>query len=193
MDELRDQLAAAADEAARIVAGTTSGQFALPTPCEQWNVRALLNHLVLWTSYSFERRAYSAEVGEDLTGRDFAGEPDYAAAYRAQLDRALAAWEPDEVWAGEIDTGHAKTPAPQVAEMVLLEMVLHGWDLASATGQSYTVPERVAETVGAAVAGVAEMYRAYDGFDPEVEVGDDASALERALAKSGRRADRAKT
>jgi uncharacterized protein (TIGR03086 family) len=189
-NDLHDQLTAAAGEAARIVAGTSPGQFALPTPCAQWDVRGLLNHLVLWTSYSFERRARSAPVGEDLTERDFAGEPDYAAAYRAQLDRALAAWKPARVWESEIDTGQSKTPAPQIAEMNLMELVLHGWDLASATGQEFTVPEPVAETVRTAVAGVAGMYRDYDGFAAEVAVGADATALERALAMSGRRADR---
>lgn len=190
MNTLHDQLTAAADEAARIVAGTSPEQFALPTPCAQWDVRALLNHLVLWTAHSFERRARSAQVGEDLLERDFAAEPDYAAAYRAQLDRALEAWRPDEVWRGVIDTGQSKTPAPQVAEMVLMELVLHGWDLATATGQKYAVPDEVARTAGAAVAGVAEMYRAYDGFAEEVEVGGNATELERALAKSGRRAPR---
>ena len=187
MNTLHDQLTAAAGEAARIVAGTSPEQFALPTPCAQWDVRELLNHLVLWTAYSFERRARSEKVGEDLTERDFAGEPDCAAAYRAQLDRALAAWKPAQVWESEIDTGHALTPASQVAEMILMELVLHGWDLASATGQKFAVPDAVAETVGAAVAGVAEMYRDYDGFAPEVAVGAEATALERALATSGRR------
>jgi uncharacterized protein (TIGR03086 family) len=192
MSNLHDQLTAAADEAARIVAGTSPEQFALPTPCAQWDVRGLLNHLVLWTSYSFERRAHSAAVGEDLTERDFAGEPDFAAAYRAQLDRALAAWKPAQVWESEIDTGHSTMPAPQVAEMILMEMVLHGWDLAEATGQKFAVPDPVAETVCTAVTGAAEMYREYDGFGPEVAVAADATALQRALAKSGRRADRSK-
>jgi uncharacterized protein (TIGR03086 family) len=187
MNSLHDQLTVAADEAARIVAGTSPEQFALPTPCTQWDVRGLLNHLVLWTSYSFERRAHSAKVGEDLTERDFAAEPDYPAAYRAQLDRALAAWASEEVWESEIDTGQSKVPASQVAEMILMEMVLHAWDLAEATGQRFSVPDSVADTVHTAVAGAAEMYRAYDGFAPETEVGADATALERALALSGRK------
>jgi uncharacterized protein (TIGR03086 family) len=189
MTDLHDQLTAAADEAARVVAGTSPEQFALPTPCTRWDVRGLLNHLVLWTSYSFERRARSAEVGKDLTERDFAGDPDFAAAYRAQLDRALAAWKPAQVWESEIDTGQSTVPARQVAEMILMEMVLHGWDLASATGQEFTVPDPVAQTVCAAVTEVAAMYRDYDGFGPEVAVDADATALERALAMAGRRPD----
>jgi len=186
MNRLHDQLSTAADEAARIVAGTSPEQFALPTPCTQWDVRGLLNHLILWTSYSFERRAHSAKVGEELIDRDFAGEPDYATAYRAQLDRALAAWQPEQVWDSEIDTGQSKVPASQVAEMILMEMVLHGWDLANATGQQFLVPDAVAEAVCSAVAGAAEMYRNYDGFGPETTVGADVTALERALALSGR-------
>jgi len=186
MNKLHRQLTAAADEAARIVAGTSPDQFGQPSPCTEWDVKELLNHLVLWTSYSFERRARSEQVGEDLSARDFANEPNYAASYRAQLDRALAAWAPDAVWESEIDTGNGSTPAPAVAEMILMEMVLHGWDLASATGQEFSIPDEVAETVAAAVAGSAEMYRQYGGFAAETKAGADASPLERALALSGR-------
>ena len=187
MNKIHDQLTEAADAAARVVAGTRADQFADKTPCAQWDVKELLNHLVLWTSYSFERRARSEQVGPELTERDFASEPDYAARYREQLDRALAAWEPDEVWAGQVDTGSGTMPAPQVAEMILMELVLHAWDLATATGQPYSCSDGVAATVAKAVADAAEMYREYDGFAAEVELDADASVFERALAVSGRR------
>lgn len=188
MSTIHKQLTEAADQAATIVANTDSSQFGDKTPCSQWDVKELLNHLILWTGYSFERRARSEQVGPDLTERDFAAEPDYAAAYRAQLDRALAAWAPAEVWDSEIDTGGGKTPAPQIAEMVLMEMVLHGWDLATATGQPYQTSDEIAATVAKAVAASAEMYRQYDGFAAEVQVGPDATPLDKALAESGRKA-----
>ncbi|NUR63222.1 MAG: TIGR03086 family protein [Catenulispora sp.] len=187
MNKIHDQLTEAAGAAARVVAGTRPEQFADKTPCSQWDVKELLNHLVLWTSYSFERRARSEQVGPELTERDFASEPDYAARYREQLDRALAAWEPDEVWAGQVDTGSGTMPAPQIAEMILMEMVLHAWDLATATGQRYTCSDEVAATVAKAVSDTAEMYRQYDGFAAEVALDADASVFERALAVSGRR------
>jgi uncharacterized protein (TIGR03086 family) len=187
MSTIHEQLTKAADEAARVVAGTDPAQFGDKTACPPWDVKELLNHLMLWTSYSFERRARSENVGPELTERDFASEPDYPARYRAQLDRALAAWAPAEVWESEIDTGGGKTPAPQVAEMILMELVLHGWDLATATGQDFACTEEVAATVSKAVGAVAEMYRQYDGFAPEVELGADATTFERALAVSGRR------
>src|SRR2546429_8715065 len=182
MNKIHEQLTTAAAEAARVVAGTKPEQFGDPTPCTKWDVKELLNHLVLWTSYSFERRARSEQVGQDLQERDFASEPDYAVRYREQLDRALAAWAPDEVRASEVDTGHAKMPASQVAELILMELVLHAWDLATATGQEYRCPEDVAATVAKAVSETAEMYRQYDGFAAGVELGEDASVFERALA-----------
>ena len=187
MSTLHEQLTEAADQAARVVAGTDPSRFADKTPCAQWDVKELVNHLILWTAYSFERRARGEQVGPDLTERDYACDPGFAAGYRAQLDRALAAWEPAEVWDSEIDTGGGKTTAPQVAEMILMELVLHGWDLATATGQPYQVGEQVAATVGKTAGAMAEMYRQYDGFAAEVQVGPDATALERALAVSGRR------
>jgi uncharacterized protein (TIGR03086 family) len=187
MSTIHEQLTEAADQAARVVAGTTPEQFGDKTPCAQWDVKELLNHLILWTSYSFEHRARSEQVGPELTERDFTADADYAAAYRAQLDRALAAWAPAEVWDSEIDTGGGKTPAPQIAEMVLMEMVLHAWDLATATGQPYTISDEVAGTVAKAVGATAEMYRQYDGFAAEVEAGPDATALDKALAESGRK------
>jgi uncharacterized protein (TIGR03086 family) len=184
--DIHEQLTSAAEQASRIVEGTGPDQFGLPTPDAEWDVRTLLNHLVLWTAYSFERRARGEEVGPELTERDFAAEPDYAKAYRAQLDRALAAWAAPGIWDTEIDTGQSTTPARQMGEMILMEMVLHGWDLARATGQPFAVPGPVAETVAKAVGDTAELYRQYDGFAAEIELPADASALDRALAVSGR-------
>jgi uncharacterized protein (TIGR03086 family) len=184
---LHQQLTAAAGQAADVVAGTSPEQFDLPTPCAKWDVRALLNHLVLWTSYSFERRARSEPVGEDLMDRDFAAEPDYAQAYRAQLDRALEAWAAPGVFDAPIDTGHATMPAAQIAEMILMEMVLHSWDLAQATGQEFACSDEVAQAVCKAVRDSAAMFRQYDGFADEVEASEDASPLALALAVSGRR------
>ena len=70
--------------------------------------------------------------------------------------------------------------------MMLAELVLHGWDLAAATGQSYTVSDRAAAAALAAVEANAEMFRQYKGFAEPVEVPPGASTLDRLLAESGR-------
>ena len=183
---LHPELTDAADAGARVVDSIRPGQFGDSTPDTEWDVRTLLNHLVLWTAYNFERRAHGEMVPEEMMTRDFAAEPDFAAAYRAQLDRALDAWADPAVWEQELNVMGSATPAADIAAMMLAELVLHSWDLAVATGQSYTVSDRAAAAALAAVEANAEMFRQYKGFAEPVSLPDDATALDRALALSGR-------
>jgi uncharacterized protein (TIGR03086 family) len=183
---LHPELTDAAGAGARVVDGVRPGQFRDPTPDTEWDVRTLLNHLLLWTAYNFERRAHGESVPEEMMSRDFAAEPDFAAAYRAQLDRALDAWADPAVWERDMNVMGSSTPAADIAAMMLAELVLHGWDLAAATGQSYTVSDRTAAAALAAVEANAEMFRQYKGFAEPVPLPDDAAALDRALALSGR-------
>ena len=129
---LHPELTDAADAGARVVAGVQPSQLGDATPDTEWDVRTLLNHLVLWTAYNFERRAHGEMVPEEMMTRDFAADPDFAAAYRAQLDRALDAWADPAVWEKELNVMGSPTPAADIASMMLAELVLHGWDLAAA-------------------------------------------------------------
>jgi uncharacterized protein (TIGR03086 family) len=183
---LHAELTDAADSGAGVVANVSAGQFDGPTPDTDWDVRTLLNHLILWTAYSFERRAHGESVPDEMMARDFAAEPGFAAGYRAQLDRALAAWADPAVWERDLNVMGSSTPAADVAAMMLAELVLHGWDLAAATGQAYTVSDRAAAAALAAVEANAELFRKYQGFAEPVAVPDDAPVLDRALALSGR-------
>jgi hypothetical protein len=65
-------------------------------------------------------------------------------------------------------------------------MVLHGWDIAKASGQEYACAEYVATAVLATVEANAELFRKYEGFAEPVAVPEPASAFDRALATSGR-------
>jgi uncharacterized protein (TIGR03086 family) len=183
---LHAEMTDAAEAAARTVGCVDAGQFGGPTPCTDWDVRALLNHLILWTSYSLEARAHGGSVGQELMDRDFADEPGFADGYRAQLDRALAAWADPAAWTRELNVMGTATPAADVAALNIAEMVLHGWDLASATGQRYTVSDAAAAAATQAVEANADLFRQYKGFAEPVEVPASASALDRLLATSGR-------
>jgi uncharacterized protein (TIGR03086 family) len=183
---LHTEMTDAADAAARTVANVAASQFGRPTPCTEWDVRTLLNHLILWTSYSLEARAHGESVGQDLMDRDFAADPGFAAAYRAQLDRALTAWSDPATWEGSLDVMGSPTPAADVAALNIAEMVLHGWDLATATGQAYTVSGPAAAAALRAVEANADLFRQYKGFADPVEAPPAASALDRVLAMSGR-------
>jgi uncharacterized protein (TIGR03086 family) len=183
---LHPQLSDAAEAAARVVDGVRDGQLADPTPCTEWDVRALLNHLILWTSYSLEKRAHGESVSEELMATDFAAQPDFAARYRAQVDRALEAWADPAAWDRKLDMMGSATPASDIAALNIAEMILHGWDLAVATGQEYTVAQAAAVVALDAITANAELFRQYQGFAAEVPVPDGASVLDQALALSGR-------
>lgn len=183
---LHPEMTDAADAAARTVGNVHESQLGWPTPCDDWDVRTLLNHLIVWTSYSLEARAHGDSVGQDLIDRDFAADPGFAAGYRAQLDRALTAWSDPARWEGSLNVMGSPTPAADVAALNIAEMVLHGWDLAAATGQAYTVSEPAAAAAMRAVEANAELFRQYKGFAEPVEVPPSASVLDRVLASSGR-------
>ena len=180
-------MAAAAAETARVVAGAAkTASMDQPTPCPDWDLRTLLNHTILWTSYSAERRAHGESVAEELMSKDFTAEPGYAEAYQAQLDRAVQAWSKPEAWAGDRSVMGSATPAADIAAMLIMEMVLHGWDVAKATGQDYHCDGDLAQAVLGTVRAQGDMFRQYEGFAAVVPVPDDATAFDRALALSGR-------
>ena len=183
---LHAEMTDAADAAARTVGNVHESQLGRPTPCDDWDVRTLLNHLIVWTSYSLEARAHGDSVAQDLIDRDFAADPGFAAGYRAQLDRALTAWSDPAKWEGSLNVMGSPMPAADVAALNIAEMVLHGWDLAAATGQAYTVSEPAAAAAMRAVEANADLFRQYKGFAEPVEVPASASALDRLLAASGR-------
>jgi uncharacterized protein (TIGR03086 family) len=180
-------MAAAAAEATRVVAGAANTKtLEQTTPCTDWDLRTLLNHMILWTSDSAERRAYGESVAEELMSKDFTAEPGYAQAYQAQIAKAVDAWSEPEAWAGDRNVMGSATPAADIAAMLIAEMVLHGWDIAQATGQDYRCDEGVAQAVLETVRAQGELFRQYQGFAAIVSVPEDATAFDRALALSGR-------
>ena len=179
-------MAAAAAEAAKVVNGVPEGTLDAPTPCHDWDLRTLLNHTILWTSYSAERRAHGESVAEDLMTKDFTAEPGFRDDYARQIDRAVKAWADPKAWEGELGVMGDATPAADVGAMLIMEMVLHGWDVAKATGQEYACDAAVAEAVLDTVTAQAELFRKYQGFADAIEAPDDATPFDRALRLSGR-------
>jgi uncharacterized protein (TIGR03086 family) len=183
---LSSEMAAAAAEAARVVSGVPEETLDAPTPCPDWDLRTLLNHTILWTSYSAERRAHGESVAEDLMNKDFTADPGFREDYARQIGQAVKAWADQKAWAGERNVMGDATPATEVGAMLIMEMALHGWDVARATGQVYALDEAAAEAVRETVEAQAELFRKYQGFADAIDIPDDAPAFDRALAASGR-------
>ncbi|WP_031063869.1 TIGR03086 family metal-binding protein [Streptomyces sp. NRRL WC-3742] len=192
---LHPVLARAAAVAAEVAAAVPADHpMDAPTPCTEFDTRTLINHWVLYTSHGLEHRARRTELPAELIARDFTADADWRTAYAAQLERAVAAWEAPAAWEGKVDLGGSPFPALGIARMLLLELMLHAWDVARATGVTVgagvgvtvTVDEELAELVREIAQENAEMFRQYQGFAEEVALPDSASAWDRALAVSGR-------
>ncbi|GAB4079863.1 TIGR03086 family metal-binding protein [Modestobacter muralis] len=162
-----------------------------PTPCRDFDVRALLDHLA-WAAVLSQRAAVRMPLEQDadsLTPAPFLdGLPveQWAAAVPFELDTAADAWADPAAWEGETLMGATPMPAAVVGPLMLAEFVLHGWDLARAVGAPYDVPAGLGEATLAAVEPIAQLGRDGGWYGPAVPVPADAPAVDRALGLSGR-------
>lgn len=174
-------------EVARIVAGVRDDQLCHPTPCADLNLAAVLHHLVTLTA-AFRDAAAKAPQPP-------APEPDAAALpgdwrerLPQQLDALAAAWHDPAAWEGRTEIAGMDLPADEVGLIALNEVLVHGWDVAAATGQEYRADPASAQACVDYVAGFAtsapEMRDAIYG--PVVLVPDDAPLLDRLLGQTGR-------
>jgi uncharacterized protein (TIGR03086 family) len=179
-----DQLNTALDQTCAIISRIRPDQANLPTPCTDWNVRALVNHTVyglqLYTAVVTGGEPPSSDV--DLIGTDWTN------AYRSASDSHLAAWRRRGT-AGTLQLRMGERPAVWVANAVLEDQTVHGWDLASATGQSTDLDPGVGQAV---LDWLRENIGPFRGraFGPEVPVPEDAPLYDRLAGFCGRHPDR---
>ncbi len=176
-----DLVARAAAAAGDLVRGTKPDQLGAPTPCRDWGVRALTNHL-LQVVTALELAGRDGAVPGDLWTRDLMPADGFADRARG----AAAAWGVPGALDRAVAMGPMTMPAPQIRDMLVADLAIHGWDLARATGQPFTCPDAVAEVTHRFVAATAAQGRSMGLFaDPE-PVAAGASALDLAVALSGR-------
>ncbi len=173
---------------ARLAEHTTDDQLDAPTPCEKYAVRHVLGHLVGLTA-AF-RDAARKDLGPSTDTSPGETVPDVEAGWRDALERNLAAlteaWRAPDAWEGDTQAGGIALPAPVAGQVALNELVLHGWDLARATGQAYA-PDRASLEVSHALLAPSAEGEGNEMFGPPVPVPDDAPLLDRVVALSGRR------
>ncbi len=185
--DVRSRLLPAAEAAARIVLEIPAVKLDAPTPCPGWDVRALVNHLILWNGRG-ESAAHRAPVTGPGEDHDFTAEPRWAERFEEQARKTAEAWQDPAAWEGKTSlTGDKEgMPAEFIAGIVFGECVLHGWDLAVATGREPGFPPEVVQAAWEQIVPMAEISRRYGAFGPEVPVPENAPLLDRVLGTAGR-------
>jgi uncharacterized protein (TIGR03086 family) len=171
-----------------VVAKVTPAHYGLSTPCTEWDVHDLLNHLVgtlaVGRALLRDEPPTVAMGPGQLPPTDLVGD-DPAAAYGREADALLGA-----VDAGDFERIHAtplgEMPGAALGGFVVLDIVVHGWDLGRAIDVAPVIDDDLAgRLLGFAHASFAAMPRA-PVLGPEVSVPPDASATDRLVAYTGR-------
>jgi len=176
---------------AEIVKATPAEQLDAPTPCTEWDVRALLNHVIgtLWLAeglFGDQAPRYPMAPG-GLPPADLVGD-DPAAAYAEAATAALAASAGDALTRLHV-TPLGEMPGPGLAGFTTLDILVHGWDLATATGQPADLDGRLAAHVLGFAAGALATPESRAGrIGPAVPVAADAPVTRRLVAFLGRQA-----
>lgn len=184
----RFDLEPAASAVAELLDGIDDARLGAPTPCTGTSVAALLDHFVMLTA-AFTDTARKAPGRAGPPPRPDAAhlDPAWRTTLPRQLDGLVAAWREPSAWQGEASAGGVTLPADTMAAVALDELVLHGWDLARATGQRFEPDPASVEVVHGFTSAVATSGQVREGlFGPPVDVPADAPLFHRALGYAGR-------
>lgn len=180
----RPAYAAATDWVRVLLEGVTDDMLRLPTPCDEFDVRALAQHLG-----AVGLRAVALAEVATVEGQPFLADDFSAEAYGATRERAIAAWDVAPL-DREVTVPWGTVPGFAALGMYVNETLVHGWDLAVATGQPAEFPD---DAIAEAALAVAEatlpaQIRGLDEvpFGPVVTPHDGAGPTERLANWNGR-------
>jgi uncharacterized protein (TIGR03086 family) len=177
-----DQLEQACANTHRLVAGVTTDQWTLGTPCEKWDVRELVNH-VTWTlqmcGAAIRKEAPPARDIE-LVGTD------PTTAFGQSAADALAAWRSLDSLDGTIELPIGEVPAIAALGINLVDVHVHGWDIARATGQDPALDPALSATALEVSEQLLPAVGRGAAFAEQVPIAGGAPVSDRVMAYLGR-------
>jgi uncharacterized protein (TIGR03086 family) len=168
------------------VSGIEAGQLEDPTPCTEWNLRQLLNHMVYgiaWIEDIFDGKTVEA-VGGKFDG-DLLGD-DPLAAYDAAVRSATVALGRPGVMEFTCHLRRGDATGAQYATSMFTDIFIHGWDIAIVTGQDPTLEEELVAACYAIVEPNSERYANSPAFGAPIAVPADAGIQTKLLGMLGR-------
>lgn len=179
---ISDQLSEASRRAIPVVRAVPDSALAAPTPCADYRVRDLLNHL-LHVVVGFQSLA-AKEPADFTTTPDRLAEDGWRDRFPRETDLLVRAWA--EPGAEDGVSPGMGLPQPVVGAMALLDLTVHAWDLARATGQDFAPDPDGTDTLRSLVDRMGPTARSMGVFGEAVPVPEDATAFEALLADTGR-------
>jgi uncharacterized protein (TIGR03086 family) len=131
--------------AEQVIAGVRPEQLGQSTPCTEWDVRTLMNHIILG-HYYFAGALQGEEMDPHATPPDFAaGDP--VGAFEQGSRRMLEAWREPGAFDRTVQTMIGPMPAAVLVRMHTMDNLVHAWDLARATGQDENLDAELATQI----------------------------------------------
>jgi uncharacterized protein (TIGR03086 family) len=178
----------ALEHTARYVAGVKDDQWHGPTPDDEWDVRTLVNHVVsgnFWVTPLVEGKTIE-EVGDRYDGDVLGDNP--SAAYQQSAKEAAAAFNAPGAMAAPCAVSYGPVPGEIYAGHRFIDVLIHGWDLAKATGQDTALPADLVEAAFEVVEPQRDLLSASGMFGSDIQVPKGADRQTQLLAELGRRA-----
>lgn len=172
-----------------VLAGILSEQWSLPTPCPDWTVEELAAHLIGGNRmFGSIMRGDSAldPVGDVRTEAD-GMRGDWIGAYDQAADGLVRAFAADGAMARIVTVPFGTVPGAVALDLRITEVLVHGWDLARATGQVMRVSDAVVEEqIAFSRDALGRVATGRSPFGPPQPVPNDAPPLDRLAGLLGR-------
>jgi uncharacterized protein (TIGR03086 family) len=174
------------DAARKVIGGVKQDDLAKPTPCSEWNVRALVNHMI-GVNYAFTQALAGKKIETGGETPDLVGD-DPAASYAKASRGALEAWRAPGALDRILSLPPGDVPGSTGINIFMTDQSVHTWDLARALGKEHAIDTDLVEVSFEMLRQILRPeFRATGGpFGPEVPCAADAAVQDRLLAFTGR-------
>lgn len=186
VDDLPGLYRRAVEEFGRRVHAVRADQWGCPTPCEDWDVRTLVNHLAaeqLWVPPLMAGKQV-ADVGSAFDGDVLGADP--VAAWDAAAEAAVAAFAEPDAMTRPVHLSYADRPGEEYAREMMFDLVVHSWDLARGISADDNLDPALVEAVYGALDPDTDL-SATGQYDEPVPVPADSDEQTKLIALTGRK------
>jgi uncharacterized protein (TIGR03086 family) len=190
----RPDLGPAAEQMTSLLRGIRDDQLDAPTPCPDYSLGDLVDHIGgLAVGFTWAAtKEFPPEAGARPSGDASRLPADWRDQFAERLATMAEVWRAPEAWQGMTQAGGVDLPGEVTGLIAIDELVVHGWDVAVATGQEFAADETSIRAALEFVVPLAEPEAAQQRsgvFGPVVPVPDPAPSLDRLLGLAGRDPD----